>query len=77
MRFFSVDNSLKGVIVDNAEGMHSDCTVYSDLDTDLETLSPSQPHRDVDLSVVQADTEGTPHSSNSFRFDPFLCFRLR
>jgi hypothetical protein len=48
--------------------MHSDCTVYSDLFTDLETLSPSQPHRDVDLAVVQADTEGTPHSSTDIRF---------
>lgn len=61
MRRFLVDNSSKGVIVDNAEGMHSDCTVYSDLDTDLETFPPSQPHRDIDLAVVQADTEGTPH----------------
>jgi hypothetical protein len=75
-RFFSVDNSSKGVIVDNAEGMHSGCTVYSDMDTDLETLSPSQPHRDVDLAVVQADTEGTPHSSTDI-LDPFLFSRLR
>jgi len=53
-------------MVDNAERMHTDCTVYSDLDTDLETLSPSQPHRDVDLTVVQADTESVPHSSTKF-----------
>lgn len=38
--------------------MHANSTVYSDMDLDLETLPPSQPHLDVDLAVLQADTDG-------------------
>ncbi|KAK7033075.1 hypothetical protein R3P38DRAFT_3313147 [Favolaschia claudopus] len=47
------------VLSDSADGMHSSQPVYSDLDIpQLETLPPSQPHRDVDRALVEADSEG-------------------
>lgn len=48
--------------------MHANSAVYSDMDLDLETLPPSQPHLDVDLAVLQADTDGTALSSYYFLF---------
>ncbi|KAJ7495519.1 NAD(P)-binding protein [Mycena latifolia] len=40
-------------------GMHSDATVYDDSDADqIETLAPTQIHRNVDLAITQADAEG-------------------
>ncbi|KAJ3284054.1 hypothetical protein HDU79_008526 [Rhizoclosmatium sp. JEL0117] len=48
-----------GVIMDNLLGEPSD-VVYADNDYELiAALDPSQPHRDVDLAVAQADTEGS------------------
>lgn len=47
------------MLIDNAGGMFPTKEVYSDLDIDkLETLAPTQPHRNVDLALVKADTEG-------------------
>ncbi|KAJ7274441.1 hypothetical protein B0H12DRAFT_1277397 [Mycena haematopus] len=48
-----------GVLQDDAKGMYSSPIIYSDLDIDqLETLSPEQPHRNVDLALVEADSQG-------------------
>lgn len=39
--------------------MHSDATIYDDADADqIETIAPTQIHRDVDLLITAADTEG-------------------
>ncbi|KAL0952912.1 hypothetical protein HGRIS_007127 [Hohenbuehelia grisea] len=49
-----------GVLEDDARGMHSTETIYSDLDIKLlETLPLTQPHRKVDLTLVEADNQGT------------------
>jgi hypothetical protein len=46
--------------------MHSTKNMYSDLDIDkLETLAPTQPHRDVDLTLVEADAQGVVCSSSN------------
>lgn len=48
-----------GVLTDDARGMHSTQNIYSDLDIEkIETLPPTQPHRDVDLALVEADEQG-------------------
>ncbi|KAJ6505934.1 hypothetical protein DFH09DRAFT_943541 [Mycena vulgaris] len=47
------------VLSDQADGMYAAPTIYSDLDiSQLETLSPDQPHRNVDLALVEADSKG-------------------
>jgi hypothetical protein len=44
--------------------MYSTEVIYSDLNiAQLESLSQTQPHRDVDLTLVKADQEG-PRSSH-------------
>lgn len=49
----------KGVLADNAAGMYGTDEVYSDLDVEkFEKLPPSQPHRVVDLEVIEADKQG-------------------
>ncbi|KAF7330526.1 Rab guanyl-nucleotide exchange factor [Mycena venus] len=54
-----IHTSGTGVLSDDADGMHSSPTIYSDLDiAQLETLSPDQPHRNVDLTLVDADSQG-------------------
>ncbi|KAJ7170598.1 hypothetical protein C8R43DRAFT_1120357 [Mycena crocata] len=54
-----IHTSGTGVLSDNADGMRASNTIYSDLDiAQLETLSPDQPHRNVDLKLVEADTHG-------------------
>ncbi|KAJ7158829.1 hypothetical protein C8R46DRAFT_1110467 [Mycena filopes] len=54
-----IHTSGTGVLSDHADGMHSSPTVYSDLNiAQLETLSPDQPHRNVDLALVEADSQG-------------------
>jgi len=46
-------------IMDNALGLHSNHTVYSDADADqIETLSPTAFHRNVDNLILAADKEG-------------------
>ncbi|KAJ7495506.1 NAD(P)-binding protein [Mycena latifolia] len=54
-----INTSGTGVLADEAWGMHSDATVYDDSDADqIETLAPTQIHRNVDLAITQADAEG-------------------
>jgi len=54
-----VHTSGTGVLIDNARGMSATDTIYSDLNIDqLESLPTTQPHRTVDLSIVNADKEG-------------------
>jgi len=54
-----IHTSGTGVLMDYALGMHSNHTVYSDADADqLETLAPTQMHRNVDLMILDADQEG-------------------
>lgn len=49
----------KGVLIDNAMGMHSSDVIYSDMDIlKLERLADTQPHRIVDLTIVEADKQG-------------------
>ncbi|KAF8896249.1 hypothetical protein BD779DRAFT_1494828 [Infundibulicybe gibba] len=49
----------QGVLVDDAGGMHDTDQIYSDLDIPkLESLPASQPHRNVDLELVAADSKG-------------------
>ncbi|KAJ7488072.1 hypothetical protein FB451DRAFT_1529080 [Mycena latifolia] len=48
-----------GVLTDDAKGMLVYETVYDDTDlAQLETLDPEQPHRNVDLALIEADKEG-------------------
>ncbi|TFK40286.1 hypothetical protein BDQ12DRAFT_602474 [Crucibulum laeve] len=48
------------VLIDDANGMNSTENIYSDLDiAKLDTLPDTQPHRIVDLTLVEADREGT------------------
>ncbi|KAF8962780.1 NAD-P-binding protein [Flammula alnicola] len=54
-----IHTSGTGVLIDDARGMFSTDTIYSDLDiSQLESLPVTQPHRSVDLTVVNADKEG-------------------
>ncbi|KAJ7452847.1 NAD(P)-binding protein, partial [Mycena latifolia] len=54
-----INTSGTGVLADDARGMHADATVYDDSDADqIETLAPTQIHRNVDLAITQADAEG-------------------
>jgi hypothetical protein len=49
----------EGVLADNAVGMYGTDEVYSDLDVEkFEKLPPDQPHRGVDLEVLEADKQG-------------------
>ncbi|KAJ7764319.1 hypothetical protein B0H16DRAFT_1718256 [Mycena metata] len=48
-----------GCLADGAQGAFSSETVYSDLDVaQIETLPATQPHRNVDLAIVEADNQG-------------------
>lgn len=50
----------QGVLSDDAGGMYPSDVIYSDLDIpQLERLPPTQPHRAVDLMLVEADKQGT------------------
>jgi len=54
-----IHTSGTGVLTSNARGMHPTETIYDDMDPDqIETLPDTQPHRDVDLTIVEADKEG-------------------
>ncbi|KAG6888925.1 hypothetical protein C0995_004938 [Termitomyces sp. Mi166 len=55
----SLKGSTIGVLIDNANGQYAGKDVYSDLDLEkLESLPDSQPHRNVDLTLVDADNRG-------------------
>jgi hypothetical protein len=48
--------------MDSAAGMYYYETVYSDADPDqIESIAPTQLHRNVDLEIVNADKEGIFH----------------
>lgn len=50
-----------GVLADNAAGMYPTDRVYDDASVeDIESLAPTQIHRNVDLAIVAADNSGTP-----------------
>ncbi|KAJ7707793.1 hypothetical protein B0H17DRAFT_1034046 [Mycena rosella] len=54
-----IHTSGTGVLGDDADGMHASPSIYSDMNIEqLETLSPDQPHRNVDLVLVEADSQG-------------------
>lgn len=54
-----IHTSGTAVLCDNASGLHDSSTVYSDASVEqIESLAPSQPHREVDLAVVGADQQG-------------------
>lgn len=48
-----------GVLADNAAGDYAIDTIYDDANTvQIETLADTQPHRNVDLELINADKEG-------------------
>ncbi|KAK7044380.1 hypothetical protein R3P38DRAFT_3388776 [Favolaschia claudopus] len=54
-----INTSGTGVISDDARGMHSDVTIYDDSDVNqIQSIAPTQMHREVDLEIVAADSEG-------------------
>ncbi|KAJ7796950.1 NAD-binding protein [Mycena olivaceomarginata] len=54
-----IHTSGTGVISDDAKGLHADVTVYDDSDADqIESIAPTQMHREVDLAITAADAEG-------------------
>lgn len=56
---YSIKKTPIGVLADDAAGMYGTDEVYSDLDVEkFEKLPPSQPHRKVDLEVIEADKQG-------------------
>ncbi|EAU85510.2 hypothetical protein CC1G_06411 [Coprinopsis cinerea okayama7 len=54
-----IHTSGTGVLIDDARGMYASDTIYSDLDiATLASIPRTQPHREVDLAVIDADNEG-------------------
>ncbi|KAL1949313.1 hypothetical protein VTO73DRAFT_8194 [Trametes versicolor] len=54
-----VHTSGTAVLSDNAAGMHGTDVVYCDADPEqLDAIAPTQPHRNVDLTVIAGDKEG-------------------
>jgi len=54
-----IHTSGTGVLTDNAAGMYAYDTIYNDADPDqIETLPPTQLHRNVDLELLNADKQG-------------------
>lgn len=48
-----------GVLADKAGGNYQTETIYNDADADqIETIAPTQPHRNVDLELIDADKQG-------------------
>ncbi|THU82132.1 NAD-binding protein [Dendrothele bispora CBS 962.96] len=53
-----IHTSGTGLYIEFAGGMHSNAVVYDDANPDqIETIAPTQPHRNVDLEILAADTE--------------------
>lgn len=47
-----------GVLVDDAKGLHSTDIIYDDMDADqIDSLPPTQMHRNVDLAILEADRD--------------------
>ncbi|KAF8223098.1 NAD(P)-binding protein [Tricholoma matsutake] len=54
-----IHTSGTGVLTDSAAGMYQYETIYDDADPEqIESLAPTQAHRNVDLEIVNADKEG-------------------
>ncbi|KAH9949982.1 hypothetical protein B0H21DRAFT_706690 [Amylocystis lapponica] len=54
-----IHTSGTGVLTDNAAGMHPTSTIYYDSNpAQIESLAPTQFHRNVDLEIVGADARG-------------------
>jgi nucleoside-diphosphate-sugar epimerase len=54
-----IHTSGTGVLIDNAKGMFACDTIYNDNNVEqIESLAPTQPHRNVDLEIIKADGEG-------------------
>ncbi|KAF9565241.1 NAD(P)-binding protein [Agrocybe pediades] len=54
-----IHTSGTGILIDNAQGMYVSDSIYSDLDIkQLESLPITQPHRVVDVALVDADKQG-------------------
>ncbi|KAJ2916607.1 hypothetical protein MD484_g3822, partial [Candolleomyces efflorescens] len=54
-----IHTSGTGVLTDDSQGVYSTENIYDDLNVEqIESLAPTQPHRNVDLELVKADTEG-------------------
>ncbi|KAF9466577.1 hypothetical protein BDZ94DRAFT_1319443 [Collybia nuda] len=54
-----IHTSGTGVLADTAGGMYAYDTIYNDADPDqIETLPPTQLHRNVDLELLAADQQG-------------------
>jgi len=54
-----IQTSGTGVLADNAAGDRTTDTIYDDSNPDqIETLPDTQPHRNVDLELINADKEG-------------------
>ncbi|KAF9266645.1 NAD-P-binding protein [Marasmius fiardii PR-910] len=54
-----INTSGTGVLCDYANGMYPSKNIYDDENVaQLESLPPSQPHRNVDLAIIAADKEG-------------------
>ncbi|KAG6327950.1 hypothetical protein ID866_11139 [Astraeus odoratus] len=69
-----IHTSGTGVLIDNALGRYPTDAVYDDLDPDqIESLAPTQLHRNVDLAIVQADKE---HYIKSFIILPSTIYAL-
>ena len=47
------------MLCDDAQGMYAYDTIYNDTDVkQIESLAPTQLHRNVDLAIVEADKQG-------------------
>jgi len=54
-----IETSGTGVFLDNAVGDFKTDVIYDDANPDqIESLAPTQPHRNVDLELLKADREG-------------------
>lgn len=53
-----IHTSGTGVLVDDAKGLHSTDVIYDDMNPDqIDSLPPTQLHRNVDLAIVAADRD--------------------
>ncbi|EPQ52538.1 NAD P-binding protein [Gloeophyllum trabeum ATCC 11539] len=54
-----IHTSGSAIIIDNAQGKYASDNAYSDMDIPrIEALDPAQPHRNVDIAIVEASKEG-------------------
>ncbi|KAJ7193548.1 NAD-binding protein [Mycena pura] len=54
-----INTSGTGVLAEDSKGMYASTVVYDDSDADqIESLAPTQMHRNVDLAITAADAEG-------------------